>query len=135
MGRSQTLSVDLNAPFQSVWSFLSDPKNLHLWTVDFALSQPQLKSGDQFTVQTPRGPLDLFVRADSESGVIDFHIGVGGKFRQTPSRLLRNGENNCIYIFTQFEPPDTPPGLFEKLVDNVRKEFDILATRFRESHG
>ena len=131
MARAQTLSVNLDAPFESVWIFISDPQNLHLWTVDFVLEPPQLKSGDVFIIQTPRGPLELFIRADKESGVIDFHIGVGGKFRQTPSRLLRNGEAGCIYIFTQFEPPNAPSGLFEKLVENVRKEFEILTTRFQ----
>jgi hypothetical protein len=132
MARSQTLSVNLDAPFEKVWAFLSDPRNLHLWTIDFALAQPQLKSSDIFVLQTPRGTLDLFVKADQASGVIDFHFGTGGKFRIAPTRLLRNGENECIYIFTQFEPPEAPPGLFEKLVENVRKEFEILSTRFRQ---
>ena len=130
MARAETLSVKLDAPFDRVWPFLSNPRNLHLWTVDFATVEPQLKSGDIYVVETPRGPLDLFVRTDQQSGVIDFHFGRNGAFRQSPTRLLNNGEDGCIYIFTQFAPPDAPPGLFEKLVENVRKEFEILAKRF-----
>lgn len=131
MARAVTLSVNLDAPFKQVWPFISDPRNLHLWTVDFAIAPPVLKSGDLFAVQTPRGTLELFVKADEASGVIDFHFGRNGTFRLSPSRLLRNGENGCIFIFTQLEPPpDAPPGLFETLVENVRKELDILAQRF-----
>ena len=131
MARAETLAVDLEAPFERVWEFISDPRTLHLWTVDFAIEPPRLKSGELYLVQTPRGPLELFIRANKESGVIDFHFGREGSFHISPSRLLRNGEHACVYVFTQFEPPDAPTGLFERLVDNVRKEFDILAERFR----
>jgi hypothetical protein len=130
MARNETLSVHLAAPFERVWRFIADPRNLHLWTVDFATAEPQHKSGDLFVVQTPRGPLDLFTRCDGGTGVLDFHFGRNGQFRQSPSRLIRDGEHACIYIFTQFEPPDAPAGLFEQLVSNVRKEFEILAGRF-----
>jgi hypothetical protein len=76
-------------------------------------------------VQTPRGELDLFIRADQATGVIDFHFGRDGKFRWSPSRLVRT-EEGVLYIFTQFEPPGAAPGLFETLVGNVRKELEIL---------
>ena len=63
--------------------------------------------------------------------MIDFHFGRDGRFHTSPSRLLRNGENACVYVFTQFEPSHAPLGLFERLVQNVRKEFEILTKRFR----
>lgn len=130
MPRATTLSVDLAAPFDRVWPFLSNPRNLHLWTVDFATAEPKLKSGETYIVETPRGLLELFVKCDRDGGVIDFHFGRNGQFRVSPTRLLRNGNGACIYVFTQFEPPDAPPGLFEKLVENVRKEFEILSNKF-----
>ncbi|MGH7177133.1 MAG: hypothetical protein ACREJC_07130 [Tepidisphaeraceae bacterium] len=128
MRRAATLSVSLKAPFDEVFDFVSDAQNLHLWTVDFATSPPE-RRGDLFVVATPRGPLELFVRGNRESGVIDFHFGRDGQFRCSPSRLVRN-EDGCVYMFTQFEPPDAPPGLFEKLVENVRKELEILENRW-----
>lgn len=128
MRRAETLSVNLNAPLERAWKFISNPQNLHLWTVDFALAPPKQR-GDVFEVQTPRGALELFVRSDRDTGTIDFYSGREGKFRCSPSRLVPNGDG-CIYIFTQFEPPDAPPGLFEKLVENVRKELQLLSDRF-----
>ena len=86
---------------------------------------PPEPRGDTFRVQTPRGELDLFIRADQATGVIDFHFGRDGKFRCSPSRLVRT-EEGVLYIFTQFEPPGAAPGLFETLVGNVRKELEIL---------
>jgi hypothetical protein len=127
MRRFETLSVAIATSFERSWEFLSDPENLHLWTVDFALERPR-KVGDVYRVETKRGPLDLFVRSDRSTGVIDFHFGRDGKFGCSPSRLLADGDG-VVYIFTQFEPDGAPPGLFEQLVANVRKELEILRER------
>lgn len=124
MRRSETLSVSIQTSFEKAWAFISDPSNLHRWTVDFATSPPE-KAGDLYRVETPRGVLDLFVKSDRETGVIDFYYGREGRYRSSPSRLLRN-EGGIVYIFTQFEPDDAPPGLFEQLVSNVRRELQIL---------
>jgi hypothetical protein len=87
MARATTLSVDLHSPSDEVWRFISDPRNLHLWTVGFVIEPAQVKQNDVFAVQTPRGSLDLFVRADAQSGVIDFHFGRDGVFRVAHLRL------------------------------------------------
>ncbi len=131
MRRSETLSVTLETSFDRAWELLSNPENLHLWTVDFALERPQ-KVGKFYKVQTPRGPLDLFIHCDRTTGVIDFHYGREGRFGCSPSRLLADGDG-VIYIFTQFEPEGAPPGLFERLVNNVRQEFRILRDRLEPS--
>jgi hypothetical protein len=128
MRRAETLSVSLAVPFDRAWELLSDPRNLHRWTVDFATEPPRAREpgGDVFLVQTPRGPLDLVVRCDRASGVIDFHFGRDGRLRCSPSRLIRNEDDGCVYVFTQFEPPDAPPGIFERLIENVRRELELL---------
>jgi len=133
MRPAATMSVLLSAPFDRVWEFISDARNLHLWTVDFALEPPQPR-GDVFDVKTPRGTLQLAVRSDKSSGVIDFEIGTGGRVTCAPSRLLKN-DDGCVYIFTQFEPADAPPGLFERLVENVKRELEILGERFGKPKG
>ena len=124
MERSETLSIAIRVPFENAWTFLTDATKLHLWTVDFAVAPPE-PQGDVFRVKTPRGELDLFIRADRETGVIDYHFGRDGRYRCSPSRLVRTGDG-VLYIFTQFEPPGAAAGLFETLVANVRKELKIL---------
>jgi hypothetical protein len=130
--RSETLGVSIQAPFDKAWTFISNPENLHLWTADFALSPPR-KAGDIYEVETPRGVIDLFVKSYRNTGTIDFYFGRQGLYRCSPSRLIMN-EDGVIYVFTQFEPKDAPPGLFEKLVSNVKKELQILKEHL-ESEG
>jgi hypothetical protein len=127
MRRSETLSVSIPTSFDRAWEFLSDPENLHLWTVDFAIERPQ-RVGEHYRVETPRGPLDLFIRCERSTGVIDFYFGRDGRFGCSPSRLLAE-EDGVVYVFTQFEPQGAPPGLFEQLVINVGKELQILRDR------
>ncbi len=127
MRRSETLSVSIQTSFDEAWTFISNPENLHLWTVDFALSPPQ-KSVGIYKVETPRGIIDLFVDRDRNTGTIDFYFGREGLYGCSPSRLVAN-DYGVIYIFTQFEPKDAPPGLFEKLVSNVERELQILKER------
>ncbi len=127
MRQSETLSVSIQTSFDKAWTFISAPENLHLWTVDFAVSSPR-KTGDIYKVETPRGVIDLFVKSDRNAGTIDFYFGREGRYGCSPSRLVSN-DDGVLYIFTQFEPNDAPPGLFEKLVSNVRKELRILKER------
>jgi len=125
--RSETLSVTIQTPYGNAWAFISNPENLHLWTVDFALSPPK-KAGYIYKIETPRGVMELFVRSDRERGTIDFFFGRDGQYGCSPSRLLPNGDG-VLYVFTQFEPRDAPPGLFERLVSNLKKELQILKKR------
>jgi hypothetical protein len=127
MRRSETLSVTIPVPFDRAWEFISNPANLHLWTVDFAVSCPQ-KEGDLYKVETPRGTLDLFVQCERQTGVIDFYFGREGRYGCSPSRLLAI-EGGVLYLFTQFEPEQAAAGVFERLVENVKKELAILRER------
>lgn len=120
------MSVTINTTFDKAWNFISNPENLHLWTVDFALEAPE-KDGDIYRVKTPRGVIDLFVGAAKEDGNIDFYFGKGGHYQKSSSRLVELHQNGEVaYYFTQSEPDNSPPGLFEKLVSNVERELEIL---------
>jgi hypothetical protein len=126
MRRSETLSIKIKTSFDKAWDFISNPENLHLWTVDFALEPPE-KNGDIYNVKTPRGMIELFVKACREDGRIDFYFGMEGDFESSSSRLIAlNASGEIAYYFTQYEPKNAPPGLFEKLVSNVKREVEIL---------
>lgn len=126
MKRSETLSITIETYFDRAWDFITNPENLNLWTVDFALETPE-KEGDIYRVKTPRGVIDLFVRTAKEEGSIDFYFGRGGDYQKSSSRLVElNRDGKVAYYFTQSEPENAPPGLFEKLVSNVERELGIL---------
>ena len=124
MRRTETLYISIKTSFDKAWDLISDPENLNLWTVDFALSSPKRK-GDFYQVETKRGYINLFIKSDKEAGIIDFYFGKDGEYACAPSRLLEN-DDGVLYIFTQFEPMNSSPELFEKLVVNVKKELLIL---------
>lgn len=126
MKRSKTLSITIDTSYDRAWNFISNPENLHLWTVDFAIEKPK-KMGGVYKVKTPRGVIDLFIKTSRKDGKIDFYFGRNGHYESSTSRLLALPENGKFeYYFTQFEPKNAPPGLFEKLVSNVNKELEIL---------
>lgn len=126
MMRSETVSIKIETSYERAWNFISNPENLHLWTVDFASEKPE-KNGDLYKVKTPRGVIDLFVKTNLEEGNIDFYFGRGGHFESSSSRLLAIPESGEVeYYFTQSEPKNASPRLFEKLVSNVKKELEIL---------
>lgn len=126
MKRSETLSITIETYFDRAWDFITNPENLHLWTVDFALETPK-KEGDIYRVKTPSGVTDLFVRTAREEGRIDFYFGRGGHYQKSSSRLVElNRDREVAYYFTQSEPENAPPGLFEKLLSNVERELGIL---------
>lgn len=126
MMRSETLSIKIETSFERAWNFISDPENLHLWTVDFAIEKPE-KNGNLYKVKTPRGVIDLFVKTNVVEGNIDFYFGRAGNYASSSSRLLAMPEGGEVeYYFTQSEPKNASPGLFEKLVSNVKKELEIL---------
>jgi len=124
--RSETLSITIETTFDKAWDFISNPENLHLWTVDFALEPPE-RNGDIYNVKTPRGVIDLYVKTSRVDGKIDFYFGRDRHFESSASRLLTlHGSGEIAYYFTQSEPKNAPPGLFEKLVSNVKRELEIL---------
>ena len=126
MKRSKTLSIRIETAFDKAWDFISDPKNVHLWTVDFALEPPK-QNGEIYSVKTSRGEIDLFVKTSREDGKIDFYFGRDGHFESSSSRLIAlTGRREIAYYFTQCEPDNAPPGLFEKLVSNVKRELEVL---------
>lgn len=133
MRRSETLTVAIHTSFAKAWTFIVNPETLHLWTVDFALS-PAKKAGDLYQVETPRGLIELFVKSDRDTGTIDFYFGKEQRYRCSPCRLVPN-DPGVLFIFTQFEPEDAPPELFEKLVINVKKELQILKDRLESKEG
>jgi hypothetical protein len=132
--KSETLSVFIQTSFDKAWAFISNPENLHLWTVDFALSSPRKSDDIIYKVETQRGVIDLYIKSDRGRGTIDFYLGSEGRYGYSPSRLLPN-DDGVLYIFTQFEPKDAPSGLFEKLVSNVKRELQVLKERLESQES
>ena len=119
--QSVTLAVTLQVPYDDAFSYLSDPRNLADWAVNFIRSQRE--EAGQILVETPLGEVPVSIAHDASTGVLDIHLGDG---EPVTTRLVRNGEG-CEYIFTLHQPPGMPAEIWESQgIPGLREELDVL---------
>lgn len=105
MQRSDTQTISIDAPPQTVLDLIADPLNLPRWAPAFA---PAIRADrEDWVVDTGAGELRIRVRVSVEHGTVDF-LAAGlppgvevGAF----SRVVSNGSGS-EYAFTQFFADD-----------------------------
>jgi hypothetical protein len=107
MQRSDTQTISIDAPRQTVLDLVADPRELPRWAPDFA--RAIRADGEDWIVDTGDGELRIRVRVSREHGTVDF-LAAGlpagvevGAF----SRVVANGSGS-EYAFTQFFADGTP---------------------------
>lgn len=119
-GKSVTLSVTMEAAYDAAFDYLSDPRNLPEWSVNFVTEVRG--EGNRLVATTPMGEVPVGVRGDRELGVVD--VVLGG--RPFAARLVPNG-GGCDYSFTLQKPPGMPDEAWEgEGVPGLREELDAL---------
>ncbi|PCJ64917.1 MAG: hypothetical protein COA58_11640 [Bacteroidetes bacterium] len=118
MKKATTQTISINAEYQKVFNYISNPLTQKEWAINFMKDVKETDNG--FIAITPFGEMPLELRANEQTGTIDIILGDG---KPIPTRLIKN-QNGCEYIFTLFQPtgmPDTAweregiPGLTEEL--------------------
>jgi hypothetical protein len=118
---SVTLTVSIDRPYESVFDYLSDPKNDPAWAVNFIKAVKT--AGGKTVAVTPMGEIPLEVRSDRRTGVIDKVFG--GRV-VVPTRVVKNG-GGADYVFTLHQPDDMPDEAWEGHgVPGLREELDTL---------
>jgi hypothetical protein len=117
--KTRTLAVSIACPSGQVYDFVADPRNLPRWSLFGSVT----KSGDQWVVDTPDGPVGFrFVEAN-EFGVLDHYVKLGsGVEIYVPMRVILNGEGSEV-LFTLFQAPDMSDQAFA--VDARQVERDL----------
>jgi len=122
--RADTQTISINAPPDEVLTYLKAPENLPRWAVGFA--KAVRPDGDEWIVETRGGAMRLRIRADAETGVVDFHMTPApGVEVLAASRVIARGFGS-EYVFTQFQAPDMSDDAFAKSVRTVRHELTVL---------
>jgi hypothetical protein len=123
---SDTQSVTIEAPRDSVYAFVADPENLPRWAVGFCQAIRPAPDSDGWMVTTASGDIPLRYETDDDGGTIDFY------FRPLPtvevaafSRVVPNGDS-CEYIFTQFQTVGMPDDVFAGQIRALREELNVL---------
>ena len=106
---AQTTSVSIAAPWDVVWSFVSDPRQLPRWAPGFAREIEA--DGEHWVVRNDAGDVPVRIAIDASAGTVDFLAR--DRERGSYTRLVRNGDG-CEYLFTLFLDPDPSPAAAEE---------------------
>ena len=128
---SRTASLALFAPRDTVFSYLSEVKNLPKWATEFCC---ELKpEGPEYKVVTPMGEMFFDIKADSATGVIDMFAGpekdTMGIF---PVRVLGLPGGKSVVLFTMFQAPDMGDEAFNGQYESLLKEFENIKQEFQQ---
>jgi len=123
--RSHTQVQVFSATKETVFSFLSDIRNLPKWATGFA---KELKEIDgEYKVVTPQGEIFFRMESDSKTGIIDMYGGpIKEQMAYFPSRVVTMPEDKCAYIFTNFQWPGIPDEMFTAQNKTLIEEFENI---------
>ena len=113
--KSVTLSIFIKRSPQVVYEFVSNAENLPKWAKMFCISVT--RADDDWTVETPQGPVRLKFSESNTFGVLDHYVTVSpGVEVYVPMRVVQNGQGSEV-LFTLFQHADMPD---EKFADDMR---------------
>jgi hypothetical protein len=115
-------STEIQAPFESAFTYIADPRTLPEWTHAFASV-----NGRRAVMRTPGGTeqVGLEVIASRDSGVIDWKmIFSDGQIASAWSRLVSHREDRVTYTFVL----PAPPVPLETLEGALAEQSKTLAT-------
>lgn len=117
-----TQVIDLNCSYEKAWALLSDPLFQKQWGASFFEDIRSEES--RFTAETRFGKMDMKVVSDKASGIIDTYMN---GMLTNPTRLMRLGEDACVYSFTLFKPAVATNEMFQSMgISNLKKDLKTL---------
>lgn len=121
---SRTLSVSIACPPTKVYEFVRDPRNLPQWAPAFCKSVRP--AGDNWTVETPQGPIGLRFAGRNALGVLDHYVSPTPDVEiYVPMRVVPN-ETGSEVLFTLFRMPGVTDTGFEEDVGFVQQDLNTL---------
>ena len=117
MKKATTQTVSINAGYDTVFEYLSNPLTQKEWAINFMKDVRKTDNG--YLAVTPFGEMTLELITNKQTGTIDIILGGG---EPTPTRLLKN-QNGCEYLFTLYKPTEMPDIAWEKEgISGLKKE-------------
>jgi uncharacterized protein YndB with AHSA1/START domain len=128
-------SIEIAAPFSTVFRYIADPANLPEWTHAFTRVAER-----QATMETPAGAVQVGVRVDASEphGTIDWTITFpDGGIAKAASRVTPHGDRS-IYTFVLEAPPvslEQLEGALDAQSQILTRELATLANRLGDNGG
>lgn len=118
------ISVSIERDWREIYEFAADPTNLSKWAA--GLGTGVERAGEDWTAQTPHGPIRIRFAPRNEFGVIDHVVTVGpGVEVSVPLRVVRNGTGGEVTL-TLFRTPEMTDESFEADAEMVRRDLLTL---------
>lgn len=111
-------SIEIEAPYDRVFGFIADPKNLPRWASAF-----ERVNGSKAQLRTPAGVADIDLRVESsfDVGTIDWIMTfTGGNTATANSRVTRGPAGRVVYSFVLYAPPPSLESLEGALAEQAR---------------
>jgi hypothetical protein len=126
---SKTSTLIVNAPKETVFTYLSDIKNLPKWATIF-WKELKVDNGKNKII-TPMGELFFEISSDRNTGVIDMFAGPTERQMDIfPVRVLEMPGGDSIIIFTMFQTPGINDEQIQIQYESLLKEFENLKKEF-----
>ena len=96
-------SVEIEAPYDEVFTFIADPHHLPEWAKAF-----EQVTGSRARLRTPLGTadIDLVVRSSREHGTVDWLMTFAdGSIATAMSRVTEGSAGRTVYTFVLNSPP------------------------------
>ena len=128
----RTVSVEIDAPAERVFSFLSNIENLPTWAIEFCRELKKENGKYKLVSCDPAvGEIFFAIEADPRTGVIDMFAGPDEEQMGTfPTRVVSLPGDRSAYVFTMTQAPGMPAELFEAQYESLQRELEHLQTLF-----
>lgn len=127
--KSRTATLVVNAPKETVFTYLSDVNNLPKWATIFCKELKFVNGKNK--IITPMGELFFEITSDRKTGVIDMFAGHTERQMDIfPVRVLDMPGGASIIIFTMIQTPGINDEQFQIQYDSLLMEFEILKKEF-----
>ena len=120
--------IAINAPFEKVFRYIADARNLPEWTSAF-----ESISDGRASMRTPKGTVEvaLTVKTSAEAGTVDWIMKFpNGDIASACSRVVPVGNASSIYSFILMAPPvplEQLEGALEQQSRTLREELAKLS--------
>lgn len=132
MKRTQTLTVDIAAPFQAVMLELADPMLHPTWATAFFEGDAEKINETEVRIVIPQlgGASRMMVAANTEFGAIDIYLApVGAEFgKPLPVRVIENDDGATV-LWTLSQFPGMPDEAFAAGCASMQSELNNLKSK------
>lgn len=123
MSRTNTQSISIASPPDTVFAFVADPEKLPVWAIGFC---KEIREEDgRWIVTTPSGEqIPMRSVADPELGILDATWELGPSVEgRSFTRVVGDGAD---YVFTMVQAAGMPDEVFDAQAAELARELTVL---------